>query len=80
MALAETLTQSGIPYPVAVEIARQMVAGVGNATNLMNSGVSSMAAVELVKQINAVSFSSHNLSMATWNPAVAKAIKDNSGH
>lgn len=80
MALAETLTQSGIPYPVAVEIARQMVAGVGNTTNLMNSGVSSMASTELVKQINAVSFSAHNLALATWNPSVAKAIKENSGH
>lgn len=80
MASADTICKSGIPYPVAIEIAAQMTSGVGNVANLMSLGISNQKAVELVKQINAVSFDSNKLALATWNPAVAKLIKDHSGH
>jgi hypothetical protein len=34
---ADILCRSGLPYPTAVEIARQMKAGVGNAKKLFES-------------------------------------------
>lgn len=81
VANADTLTQSGIPYPVAIEIARQMTAGVsnGNAARLMTLGVVPMQAVELASQINAAAFDSHKLTRSGWNPSIAKLLKDHSG-
>lgn len=78
---ADTLAKSGIPYPVAIEIARQMAAGAGNGsvTLLMNIGVSAEQAKELAAQINAGAFDGHKLAKAGFNSSVAKLLKDHSG-
>jgi hypothetical protein len=80
MANADTITQSGIPYPVAIEIAKQMNAGVGNVQALMTLGVGNAQAIELSRQINAVSFDSDKLARSNWNPQIAKLLKEHSGH
>jgi hypothetical protein len=81
MANANTLTQSGIPYPLAIEIARQMTAGAGNGDvrALMALGLGATHATELAKQINAAAFDAHKLAVAGWNSAIAKLLKEHSG-
>lgn len=80
--LASTICQIGIPYPVAVEIARQMNVGAstgGVVDRLVASGIPPMQAIELAAQINAGAFSAHKLALANWNTEAAKAIKIASG-
>lgn len=78
---AATICQSGVSYPVAIEIARQMNAGVGNgnAERLVASGVAPQKATELAKQINAGAFDSHKLSVAGFPGELATQIKKTSG-
>lgn len=78
---ADTICRSGVPYPIAIEIARQMAAGAGNgnAQLLMNIGMSGQQATELAKQINASAFDGHKLATAGFNSQIAKLIKDHSG-
>lgn len=77
---ADTLCQSGFPYPQAIEIAKQMNAGVGNASQLVNACIHPQAAAELARQINAVSFDSHKLAVAGFHSEAAVQIKKTSGH
>lgn len=77
---ADTICQSGVSYPRAVEIARQMNAGVGNVNQLVAVGMVPQAATELAKQINAVSFDSGKLVAAGLHGELAKNIKSTSGH
>lgn len=78
---ANTLALSGIPYPLAIEIARQMALGAGNGSiaPLMALGLGATHATELARQINAGAFDGHKLAVAGWNPAIAKLIKEHSG-
>lgn len=78
---ADTLCQSGIAYPVAIEIARQMNAGAGNgsANKLVAIGIPPQKATELAAQINAAVFDSHKLSLASWPAEIARSIKKTSG-
>lgn len=78
---ADTLARSGIPYPVAIEIARQMAAGAGNGSvpQLMALGMQPQLAIELAAQINAGAFDGHKLARAGFNSQVAKLIKEHSG-
>jgi len=51
---ADTICRMGLSYPVAIEIARQMKAGVGNAKILFEScGFSAPDSVTLAAQISA---------------------------
>lgn len=79
--LADTICRAHVPYPAAVEIARQMTlgAGNGNADLLSRSGISAVPAIELAAEINAASFSAAKLCAAMWNPTIANAIKVASG-
>lgn len=77
---ADTICKSGISYPQAIEIAKQMNAGVGNATQLVNACIHPRAATELAKQINASSFSADALAKAGFHPEAAVQIKQTSGH
>jgi hypothetical protein len=77
---ADTLCKSGISYPTAIEIARQMNAGIGNANALVSSGIGPVAATELAKQINAVSFDQNKLSAAGLHAEISISIKKTSGH
>lgn len=77
---AATICQSGVSYPQAIEIAKQMNAGVGNASQLVNACIHPQAATELAAQINAVSFSAHKLALAGFHPEAAIQIKKQSGH
>lgn len=81
MADANTLTRAGIPYPVAIELARQMTAGAGNgdAAKLIRIGMPPLQASEFAAQINAAAFSAHKLAATGLNSAVAKVIKEHSG-
>jgi hypothetical protein len=65
----------------AIEIARQMNAGVGNgnADLLCRVGISATSAIELAAEINAGAFSADNLCAAMWDPVTAVAIKVASG-
>lgn len=78
---ADTLARSGIPYPAAIEMARQMAAGAGNgsALLLMNVGVLPEQAKELAAQINAGAFDGHKLARAGFNTQVARLLKEHSG-
>lgn len=78
---ADTLCRSGIAYPVAIEIARQMAAGAGNASasKLVAVGLPPATANELAAQINAGAFDGHKLARAGFNSQVAKLIKEHSG-
>jgi GH24 family phage-related lysozyme (muramidase) len=81
MADANAIQCPGVPYPMAIEIARQMTAGAGNgnADRLMAIGVGTMQANELAAQINAGAFAAHKLALAMWPPDVAKNLKAASG-
>jgi len=78
---ADTLCRAGIPYPVAIEMARQMAAGAGagNVQLLMNLGMQPQQAIEFAKQVNAGAFDGHKLAVAGFNSAVAKLLKEHSG-
>lgn len=78
---AATICQSGVAYPVAIEIARQMNAGVGNGNvnQLVASGIVPQAATELARQINAGAFDSHKLALAGFHPEASVQIKKTSG-
>ena len=81
---ADTLCQSGMSYPVAIEIARQMAAGAGGQSvasknQLVASGIGPQAATELASQITADAFSAHKLSLAGFQPEAARQIKKTSG-
>src|SRR4051812_6069678 len=60
---ADELCRGGMSYPVAIEVARQMNAGVsgGDVTKLMSLGIPGEQAKEIAKQINAGAFDSHKL-------------------
>jgi len=70
-----------ILYPPAIEIARQITAGVGygNVGRLMALGVGTSQANELARQINAGAFDAHQLATSQWNPPIAKLLKEHSG-
>jgi hypothetical protein len=82
---ADTICQSGVPYPVAIEIARQMAAGAGgvdstSVNKLVASGVPGAAATALVAQITAQVFSAEKLVAAGIHGETAVQIKKTSGH
>lgn len=82
LSLADKLNNSGIAYPAAIEIARQMTVGApagGVPDRMITVGIVPMQATELARQINAGAFSAHLLATAMWNPATAKVIKTESG-
>lgn len=78
---AATICQSGISYPTAIEIARQMNLGAGNTSvnKLVASGIVPQAATALVAQIEANVFDSHKLALAGFHPEAAVQIKKTSG-
>ena len=81
---AATLCQSGISYPTATEIARQMNAGpsgnvLASTNQLVAVGIQPSAAKELVRQITAQSFDSHKLAIAGFHPEAAVQMKKTSG-
>lgn len=71
---ADTICQSGVSYPQAIEIARQMNAGVGNVTQLVYNALPPESANELAKQINSKTWSGDLLVRAMWNPITAVII------
>jgi hypothetical protein len=79
--LSDQICRTDISYPAAVEIARQMTAGIGNGNaNLISAcGINATPAIELARQINAGVFSAPLLCAAMWNPITAVAIKVASG-
>lgn len=82
---ADTICQSGVSYPVAIEIARQMAAGAGgvntsSVNKLVASGVPGAAATALVAQITAQSFNADTLAKAGFHAEAAVQIKKTSGH
>jgi hypothetical protein len=81
MANADTITRMGVPYPVAIEMARQMTAGAGNgnADRLIAVGGTPGQAAELTAQINAAAFSAHKLAAAGFHSTFAKLLKEHSG-
>ncbi len=78
---ANELVSAGLAYPLAVEVARQMNAGLtnGSAAKLMAVGFPVEHAKELARQINAGSFDSHKLALAHINPSLAHTLKRLSG-
>ena len=80
MSRADQLTQAGFAYPVAIEIDRQMTANAGDFKKLMAVGIPPLQASELASHITAQSFNEQKLTLAGWNSAVAKVLKQQSGH
>lgn len=81
---ADTLCKSGLAYPVAIEIARQLNAGpsgntVASTNQLVASGINGTAATELVKQITAGTVTTTKLVAAGLPHEVATQIKKTSG-
>ncbi|XUM19763.1 hypothetical protein ACRAVF_19040 [Bradyrhizobium oligotrophicum S58] len=81
---ADVICQSGVAYPTAIEIARQINAGAGGVNSasvnkLVACGIQPSAATELVRQITAQSFDSHKLQIAGFRPGAAVHIKKQSG-
>lgn len=81
---AATLCQSGMSYPAAIEIARQINAGpAGNTVAAVNQlvavGVHGVAATELVKQITAGAVTTAKLVAAGLPHEVSTQIKKTSG-
>jgi hypothetical protein len=81
---ADTICKSGIAYPVAIEIARQMNAGAGGVTaasvnQLVASGIPPQAATVLVAQITAQVFNADALAKAGFHTEAAVQIKKTSG-
>lgn len=79
--VSDKLITAGIPYPAAIEIARQIAAGAPNATRgpMHHAGIGVQQAAELVAQINAGAFDSAKLARACWNPETARILKAVSG-
>lgn len=65
------LCDSGISYPLAAEIGRQLANGIGNPDKLGAVGLNAGPAMELASQINAGVFSNDKLARAMWNPSTA---------
>ena len=81
---ADTICRSGLSYPVAIEIARQINAGAAgvnsaSANKLVSCGIVPSAAKELVAQITAQVFDSHKLAVAGFHPEAAVQMKKTSG-
>jgi hypothetical protein len=81
---ADTLCRSGIPYPTAIELARQINAGpsatpVADTNKLVASGIVPSAAKELVAQISAGAVTSAKLVAAGLPHEVSIQIKKTSG-
>ncbi|ESZ17546.1 hypothetical protein X735_01405 [Mesorhizobium sp. L2C085B000] len=78
---ADELCRGGMSYPVAIEVARQMNAGLtnGNVDRLMAVGIPGEQAKEIAKQINAGAFDAHKLALTNVNPGVATLLKRTSG-
>jgi hypothetical protein len=78
---ADEVCRSGLPYPVAIEIARQMNAGVGNGSTdrLISTGMAPESAKALANQINAGSFDSHKLAVTGLGGTLATVLKRVSG-
>ena len=81
---AATICQSGVAYPVAIEIARQINAGAGgvdatSVNKLVSCGINNSAAKELVAQITTQVFDSHKLAVAGFHPEAAVQMKKTSG-
>ncbi|MER8741567.1 hypothetical protein NKH54_00650 [Mesorhizobium sp. M1004] len=78
---ADELCRGGMSYPVAIEVARQMNAGLtnGNVYRLMAVGIPGEQAKEIAKQINAGAFDAHKLALTNVNPGVATTLKRASG-
>ena len=78
---ADELCRGGMPYPTAIEVARQMNAGAGqgDAARLLAVGVPVEHAKELAAQINANAFDGPRLARAGCNPALAATLKRTSG-
>lgn len=81
---AATLCQSGLSYPVAIEIARQLNAGpsgntLASTNQLVASGIVPSAAKELVAQITAGVVTEAKLVAAGLPHEVSKQIKKTSG-
>jgi hypothetical protein len=70
-----------MPYPVAIEVARQMNAGAGNGDvrKLLAIGMPLEHAKELTSQINAGAFSESKLALAGINHSIARTLKRTSG-
>jgi hypothetical protein len=68
-------------YPVAIEVARQMNAGVsnGNTERLTAVGIPGEQAKEIARQINAGAFDANKLALASVHPSVAGLLKRTSG-
>jgi hypothetical protein len=49
---ADILCRSGISYPIAIELARQMAAGLGDVGKLHRAGFSGSDATEIASQIS----------------------------
>lgn len=76
---ADAICQSGISYPQAIEIAKQMNAGVGNASQLVNACIHPQAATALAGQINGGAFNADALAKAGFHAEAALQIKKTSG-
>jgi len=81
---AATICQSGVAYPLAIEIARQINAGpsgntVASTNQLVASGLVPSAAKELVAQISAGSINTAKLVAAGLHHEVSTQIKKTSG-
>lgn len=81
---ADTICKSGVSYPLAIEIARQLNAGpsgntVASTNQLVASGLNGTAATELVKQISAGAVTTAKLVAAGLPHEVSTQIKKTSG-
>ena len=78
---ADELCRGGMSYPAAIEVARQMNAGLtnGSEARLMAVGLPGEQAKELAKQINVGTFDAHKLALTSINPALAATLKRTSG-
>jgi hypothetical protein len=78
---ADEICRGGLPYPVAIEVARQMNAGTSaaSADRLMSTGMAPAQATALAAQIKAGSFDSHKLAITGLGGTMAVLLKRVSG-
>jgi hypothetical protein len=78
---ADTICKTGVSYPAAIEIARQINGGPSAAHlgKLVASGIAPQKATELVRQITAGVFDSHKLCLAGFSSHLADQMKRTSG-